>query len=51
MCYVGKVTTSFGIVSDDRKHDSVFALAAMELISDECMKPTAGGKNDITIII
>ena len=41
---------SFGIVSDDRKHDSAFALEAMKLITDECMKLTADGKNNITII-
>ena len=37
-------------MSDDRKHDSAFALAAMKLITNECMKLTADGKNDITII-
>ena len=37
-------------MSDDRKHDSAFALAAMRLITDECMKLTADRKNDITII-
>ena len=50
VCYVGKITTSFGIVSDDRKHNSAFALAATKLITYECMKLTADGKNDITII-
>ena len=39
---------SFGIVSDDGKQDSAFILA--KLITDECMKLTADGKNAITII-
>ena len=50
MCIVGRIAMSFGIVSDDRKHDSAFALEAMKLITDECMKLTADGKNNITII-
>ena len=37
-------------MSDDRKRDSAFALAAMKLITDECMKLTANRKNDITIL-
>ena len=37
-------------MSDDRKHDSAFALAAIKLITDECIKLTADVKNNITII-
>lgn len=50
VCYVGKSTMSFGIVSDDRKHDTAFALAAMKMITDESKKLTEDEINNINVI-
>lgn len=50
VCYIGKTTASFGIISNDRKHDAAFALAAMDLITKECIKLAKDKIDEITVI-
>lgn len=50
VCYIGDLTKSFAIISDDRKHDSAHALFAMNCISKEMAKFCTNKIDKTTII-
>lgn len=50
ICYQGKVTKSFAVISDDTKHDSAHALLAMEKIIDLMKNDSTDSIEQISIV-